>query len=184
MTARVRTTLKGRTPMRAIVMLTGVPTGPRRRSTTSLRSMPSVSLPSILRMTSPGLSPAFVAGNFGADAGELALAFVDQVLVLAFVQEVGMRIERRQHALERVRDQLVLGHRLDVARAHAIEHVGVERHVGIVRWRGGLRGIGGAIVLRGVGIVAARGKPEREDGGDRRPDETAESRFSVHGFTQ
>ena len=104
-------------------------------------------------MRSPGSMPAAAAGvpsiaeitcgtpsshrDLDADPAELAAGGRHQLAILALGHVVGMRVEPAQHALERAVDQLLGGHRHDVAlldlphRAlDQREVAGAERRVG------------------------------------------------------
>ena len=101
-------------PSRAMVTMTWVPRGPLSMVATAAESMPSVDLPSMVRMTSPGRMPALKEGvpSKGARTTILVLplrldghadAVVLAVLVFAhlreglWIVEVGVGIEDVEH---------------------------------------------------------------------------------------
>ena len=100
--------------------------------------MPSVGSPLMRTMMSPALNPACAAGvssigeittqavvvavDLDADAGELALAVGDHLLIFALVEIVGMRIEAGQHPLQAVDHQLLVLDRHDIVGFDAVHH--------------------------------------------------------------
>ena len=99
--------------------------------------------------------------DLDAEAAEFALGLGLHVLEVFFVHIARMRIERGQHAVERGFDQLVVGDRVDVIGAHALEHIGKQGQL--------LKGIIGVFIgcrcsrcrRGGVGRLGHQGAPRQ-----------------------
>src|SRR6185369_12412848 len=108
MTARFNVNTSGLvSPLRAIVSVIGVSGLPRICLTASFRVMPLTKVSSSFTIRSPALMPAREAGEFAARA--------DLHLAIRFLVEIArMRIESREHASNRLADELLVVDRFDV----------------------------------------------------------------------
>ena len=150
MTSRVIETSIGLSwPLRMIVSLILVLTGPRIFSTAWLRVRPCTCSPSscgddVVRHDAglgggrvvdrrDDLDEAVFHGDLDAEAAELAARLHLHVAEALRVHVARMRIEPGEHAVDRLLDQLGVVRLLDIVGAHALEHVAeqIELPVGV-----------------------------------------------------
>ena len=111
-----------------------------------------------------------ILGDLDPEAAELALRLHLHVAELRGVHVSRMRIEPGQHAVQRLLDQLLVGHRLHVFGAHPLEHVAEQRQpairVGAVRRAvGSLRQRGLDAKLRGQPMGRGNRRDAGQEGG-------------------
>ena len=111
------------------------------------------------------LDQSILHGDFDAETAKLAFGLDLHVLVFLGIHIARMRIQRGQHAVDGGFDQFVILGRLDIGRAHALEHFAeqVELFIGVDRRR-----IRSGFSLRGAWMEGERADDHAggEGGGD------------------
>ena len=180
-TSRTILTSKGIVlPLRTMVSVIGVLTGPRIFSTACSSVRPTICSPSRWVMRSLVCRPALAAGvssigrdhlddavlhrHLDAEAAELAARLHLHVAEALGIEVGGVRIERAQHAVDGRVDQHGIVGLLDVVAAHALEHVAeqIELFVDLRVARGGR--VGARDIEHGRGSGKARQHHERPEG--------------------
>ena len=129
-------------PSRVRVMVMSEPTGPRIRSTASFSVRPITLSPSTCGDEVAGLDAgpvgrraldrrhdldeAVLLGDLDAEPAELALGLHPHVVEVPGGQVARMRIQMRQHPVDRALDQLLVLDLLDIGGADALEDVAEE----------------------------------------------------------